>query len=62
MRNAKKTTLIVILICAGSVPACWAATALGAPQAVGQQPKVRILHFPKDRSLGRVTFADAGRC
>ncbi len=59
MWDAKKIILIVILICAGSVPACWAATALGAPEAVGQQHKVRIVHFPMDRSLGRVTFADA---
>jgi len=59
MRNAKKTTLIVMVIWVGLVAACWAATDIGAPEAVGQQRKVRIVHFPKDRSLGRVTFADA---
>ncbi|MHC4336962.1 MAG: leucine-rich repeat domain-containing protein [Planctomycetota bacterium] len=59
MRNAKKTTLIVILICAGFMGACWAATDIGAPQAVGQQRKVRVVHFPKDRSLGRIMVKDA---
>jgi hypothetical protein len=52
MRKAKRTILIAMLICVVTVPVCSAQTNRGAT-------KSRVIHFPKDRSLGILMIEDA---
>ena len=51
MDYTKKTILITIVFCVVSAGVC-------AVGAAGEQGKSRVIHFPKDRSLGRIMVID----
>jgi len=51
MRNVKKTILIVMSLCAGLAGVCLAG-------AANEEAKARVIHFPKDRSIGSLYVAN----
>ncbi len=54
MRKAKGTILIAMLICVVTVPVCSAQTKRGTTKA-------RVVHFPADRSLGKLMIHENAR-